>query len=243
MTKTKNKPKAPTSWRDQPIPDDYVDFKILHTLNGQCGTADDLEAGEISSTTSVDGWHRLCPIAYLGGGRLTICTHDWHDANPRCRVCRQDRHHDYLDGTSACLDRALCFETRETDMATDPRFERLRAIVARAQVESEGVRAERRERRESSPGRPSSGSCHHCGGPTKGGKFIAGHDAKLKGELIREATAEAVAEAMFRGWYKIGRYPELEPLASKIVDERGSEEFIQERNEARQGRYERGEDQ
>jgi hypothetical protein len=44
------------------------------------------------------------------------------------------------------------------------------------------------------------GRCEHCGGETKGGRFIPGHDAKLKGDLVREATEEATAERIARGW-------------------------------------------
>jgi hypothetical protein len=50
------------------------------------------------------------------------------------------------------------------------------------------------------PRKAGSGFCEHCGEPTKGGRFIPGHDAKLKGGLIREATIEAAAERVIRGW-------------------------------------------
>lgn len=55
------------------------------------------------------------------------------------------------------------------------------------------------------------GSCEHCGGATKGGRFLAGHDAKLKGILAREAMdveareperVAAVLELIYRGWLK-----------------------------------------
>lgn len=35
-----------------------------------------------------------------------------------------------------------------------------------------------------------SGHCEHCGLPTKGGRFVPGHDAKLKGDLQREAQSD-----------------------------------------------------
>jgi hypothetical protein len=50
------------------------------------------------------------------------------------------------------------------------------------------------------PRKAGSGFCEHCGEPTKGGRFIPGHDAKLKGELQREGTPEAIAEKVIRGW-------------------------------------------
>jgi len=55
------------------------------------------------------------------------------------------------------------------------------------------------------------GACHHCGEQTKGGLFVAGHDAKLKGDLQRlavntdlgdQARVDAIAEQLARGWHK-----------------------------------------
>jgi hypothetical protein len=47
-----------------------------------------------------------------------------------------------------------------------------------------------------------SGICEHCGQPTKGGRFIPGHDAKLKAILERDTSDEAMAERVLRGWIK-----------------------------------------
>jgi hypothetical protein len=66
------------------------------------------------------------------------------------------------------------------------------------------------------------GRCEHCGEPTRGGRFLPGHDAKLKGELIREATPEADAEREIRGWG-----PALLPGSKKLVEQ--GESFLRER--------------
>lgn len=84
--------------------------------------------------------------------------------------------------------------------------------------------------------RPTSGLCEHCGEPTKGGKFVAGHDAKLKGDLIRagaEGDVDAVVEAMFRNWYKPGRYPDLETEAFAVVQAHKTDEWLAARVAAR----------
>lgn len=79
--------------------------------------------------------------------------------------------------------------------------------------------------------RAGGGHCHHCGEATKGGRFIPGHDAKLKGDLIREATTEAEAERIIRRWTH-----EPEKMASKLAAlvARG-DEFIEERVMERTG--------
>lgn len=55
-----------------------------------------------------------------------------------------------------------------------------------------------------------------CGGKTGGGKFLPGHDAKLKGRLIREAregNKKAIASLKDLGWAKY--IPAVEPKAKK----------------------------
>lgn len=250
VTKTKNRPPA-VSVADQPLPEALTGARVAWALFGPCSTADDLELGAINSTTSVDGWHKLCNIGIVVPSKwqVTLCTHEWHGQNPRCRACR--RFHQSaasLDGSSACLDVEECFAHLNEQRANDPRFDKIRAIKEAGARERAANQTERKERRAGvesdgngrGPARPTTGICHHCGGLTKGGKFIAGHDAKLKGELIREAdegAAEAVAEAMIRGWYKIGRFPDLEATADRLVQERPTGEFIVERNAARSGRH------
>ena len=230
-----------------PMPDEYKDLKVLRHPFTHCNTADEVEAGEIRSTSSPEQWHDLCLVALLdlNRWRLSVCSHEWHETHPRCRACRRYVPIETLDGTYACADKRDCFEAIEGQRANDPRWVKLREFQekgAAARAESDGVRKERRASN-GSGSKPTSGTCHHCGGPTKGGKFMAGHDAKLKGELIREATADAVAEAMVRGWYKSGRLPELEKDAEAILQAIPTHEFLERRNATRSGRFDRGEDQ
>jgi hypothetical protein len=73
--------------------------------------------------------------------------------------------------------------------------------------------------------RTGGGHCHHCGEPTKGGRFVPGHDAKLKGDLIREATTEAEAERIIRRW--TSEPEKMAPVLAKLVAR--DQEFIEER--------------
>lgn len=75
------------------------------------------------------------------------------------------------------------------------------------------------------------GRCHHCGGRT-GGTFQPGHDAKLKGELIREDTDEATAERILRRWIRAeDEGAAASPKVEKLV-KRG-DDFLRERVQAR----------
>lgn len=75
-----------------------------------------------------------------------------------------------------------------------------------------GTEQEPKQPRERKPPKPKVGACHHCGEPTKGGQFVTGHDAKLKGDLQRVAVDPhkpesdrvlAIAEQEARGWHKV----------------------------------------
>lgn len=81
-----------------------------------------------------------------------------------------------------------------------------RALLLSARYDAAAAREVKRARRRASrSARPKGpGVCEHCGEPTKGGRFIPGHDAKLKGDLIREGTPEATAERVIRGWATFG---------------------------------------
>lgn len=53
--------------------------------------------------------------------------------------------------------------------------------------------------------KPTSGSCECCGGVTKGGRFLPGHDARLASKLVQQAVggdANALEELKARNWVK-----------------------------------------
>lgn len=68
-------------------------------------------------------------------------------------------------------------------------------------VEKKVTRRKKRAKKADNAGK--TGKCEHCGAPT-GGRFAVGHDAKLKGELLkaaRDGDAEAAAEMVYRTWW------------------------------------------
>jgi hypothetical protein len=83
---------------------------------------------------------------------------------------------------------------------------RSRRLVAAALKEAIGPEVDEFDRpivRPPRQPRPSAGVCECCGSPTKGGKFLPGHDARMKSRLRTAAKAgdgTAQAELNKRGW-------------------------------------------
>lgn len=236
---------------------------IRYALSAWCMTAEEVEEqGEPYSVDSKqnvqdpDYWHEMCPIATLQEShlrarangdpelvpeRITICISDWHHKHARCWVCR-GRADDGIEldpERRNCVDLVACSERAQIRLEQHPGYERWKQFTAavderKAQEAQNGDTKPRAPRKD----RPTSGRCEHCGEPTKGGRFVAGHDAKLKGQLIREAAEgdiNAVAEAMARNWYKPGRFPDLEDAAFAIVQATETETLIQQRTTERLG--------
>lgn len=159
-------------------------------LFGFCETARAIEAGRVASTTPSEVWHSKC----VGSGRSgETCTCPCHsNGEGRCLDCGAP-----VVGRATCADRDACRGRAETDEVLALR--RLRAESRAARIAAHG------ERRSRGAG----GRCEHCGVPTAGGRFAPGHDAKLKGALIRAADQgdiEACAELMLRNWTPNGRF-------------------------------------
>jgi hypothetical protein len=104
--------------------------------------------------------------------------------------------------------------------------------TAKAYSEANGGAAKPRAR---GPRQPGAGACEHCGEPTKGGRFVPGHDAKLKGELLREGTPGAEAERILRGW---SHEAPSSAAASKLVKQ--GDGFLRSRVAARTGVTDKG---
>ncbi len=154
-----------------------------------------------------------------------------------------------LNAVGVCINPVSCAEHLESVLGNNPNWLKYREIRQWAKQEraADVTQVERRERQEA---RPKVGSCHHCGAPTKGGKFVVGHDAKLKGELVREAQGlldepwavpvDAVLELLVRGWptHSIKNGPGQKALktGTSRLDATPSGEFLDRRNAARSDR-------
>ncbi len=143
---------------------------------GQCRTAALVEAGAVRSTTTVAEWHALCRGATVGrNARVSTCECPCHAGQARCVDCGASTTEDFIiDSNGRCIDREACVGRLKARMDANP-------VLA-------GVRARRadvaRTQASRGPSKPKVGRCEHCGEPTGGGRFLPGHDAKLKGKLI-----------------------------------------------------------
>lgn len=180
------------------------------------------------------GHHHLCPGVLANVTRISanrrghaVCACDCD--HPRCPMCKRERSDDerlamdHPTWPNACVDRDECLQYQRERTLGNPRYRDIQEVLEtsrqrRAEIRQSRRRSDpetttspitKREKRKEAASRaaprPTSGACHHCGAPTKGGKFVIGHDAKLKGELLRAAKAasnEAAAEMMLRGWWK-----------------------------------------
>lgn len=116
-----------------------------------------------------------------------ICHTTWNP--PRCTQCLeviQD------DGDRVCADSEGCSaRVAKLKQERTPYYARKAVAVPQA--------------KEGSKLPPKVGRCQHCGLPTRGGKFLPGHDATLKGQLKRaaeEGSQTAGIELVLRGWWE-----------------------------------------
>lgn len=163
-----------------------------------CQTADAIEAGTFAGRASIEDWHRCC----RGAGCPCAKGHPW----PSCTGCGRA---DQEMKKGRCTDATLCSQAATRRARKEGQVRNLRESWRTAQAEKAAERAATAPARKAAAERRTGGACEHCGEPTKGGRFVAGHDAKLKGILGRivkddeardDAWIAAMAELIHRGW-------------------------------------------
>lgn len=88
------------------------------------------------------------------------------------------------------------------DTHSDVTIERMHTILDNLE-EVQGL--SQHKPRRSGPAKPKTGSCECCGEPTRGGRFLPGHDARLASALkkrVESGDADAYAEMKRRNWLK-----------------------------------------
>lgn len=208
--------------------------------------------------------------------QLLVCTCSCHvgpnqsSPTPRCLECGNQDEGEVDPTLWSCFDQMACTLKAEAKRASDPMVQMIRAAKqdgerARAETRARKVRdAERRNPmsdapggsaavRERKPPKPKVGVCAHCGEATRGGTFVAGHDAKLKGILQRiaidqgassDARVDAIAEQLARGWHK-GSWPDklVTSLRGTGDSDEAKAQSLKEQREHVIGQYERLRDQ
>jgi hypothetical protein len=209
----------------------------------------------LGTVTELDGveYHADCPgaISNASAGTtsgMAYCNCQCHADVPRCSRCR--RTGTELTLTNDCVDIEDCMDDVTRRAEANPVHQTLRQILEEQRIRAAEQSAARREQRiaEGQPVRtrkepPTPKRCHcGCEGMTKGGIFVAGHDARLKGWLIKTArmtnggndgkgviksdAIRAMAELIARNWPRKGVDATIERDAEMLVAEYGPERLI-----------------
>lgn len=177
--------------------------------------------------------HARCRGAILQNQTLVVCSCPSHEGEPgRCINCGIQN--DMVDlATRHCTDPEGCVERVETKRRNNPLHTMLQEVqqVAQATKAAKAPAKAKAEPKAPRVARAKVGRCQHCGEPTKGGLFVPGHDAKLKGQLakiVETTTGESVkrkadrvtaaAEMIVRGWVKKALPDEIAPDALAMVE-------------------------
>lgn len=164
------------------------------------------------------GHHGSCPGAVRNArrGRLVRCY--CCERPPYCLDCRATEDVDPAEWI--CRDLLGCqarVRARLEDSPLHRQLQECRTESAersrRMRITAEAIRAgldpdeidefDRPQEKKPRVPRPAVGACECCGEATKGGRFLPGHDARLKSKLRKEAkdgSVEARAELERRGW-------------------------------------------
>lgn len=211
------------------------------TRLGSCKTAGMIEAGQVGSTTPVADWHAQCRGGHINErGRVTLCDCPCHEGQHACIECGEGRTE--LDPDRRCVDREGCLERFRETLANHPRHQAWAKIREAADREKAEKRAEEEGQVAAGTRRPRNGKtpqpCQHCGEMTKGGLFVMGHDAKLKGILMRagaDGDVVSIVELKLRGWFPTAgrgadRYTAGDVRAAdELIQEVKTEDFLAER--------------
>lgn len=167
------------------------------------------------------GLHRSCPGAVRtpkGPPLLCICAAQdaGHPSRPRCLDCRETRSAELDVEKWVCVDKLACSVRVQQRCDSNPIYRMIRACqvsadndrrvsrtVYQARIRA-GLPDDEDEQYDAAHARPRSapksktGTCLCCGAPTKGGRFLPGHDARHRGALlrrIRQGDPAAVSQA------------------------------------------------
>jgi hypothetical protein len=228
----------------------------LGTFSGHCLTEAEIKDGQYGAVAvDPDDVHGRCAGGVTNGvGKFTPCLCPGHDAEFKCHQCKHvfgPKHEgDYDEEHRRCIDQSACASriahASQVYRQGSPLHQQIDQIYADVADRQKAAReqnlaamheANKNPRPESGPAsaepRVASGrgklaqKCHcGCGGMTKGGRFVAGHDMKLKGRLFgvaRKPTGaefgmDAATEIVARGWNTAGIDPKLLAEARRVVE-------------------------
>lgn len=149
------------------------------------------------------GHHDQCRWTVANGdGSILACNHPYHqDHPPRCRLCGQVEQVGGPDSAlyGVCLDVDACNDYRAAQREKSGVLKNIRAAQAHARGqkppasasagEVDGSSEERRPVLTARPAKAPKPCTCGCGGTTKGGNYLTGHDARHV-SAVRKALSE-----------------------------------------------------
>lgn len=167
------------------------------------------------------GAHARCPWGIRNGdGQIVLCTCRlcFEAEHRRCTECNNSQPEEVGDAWK-CLDRDACLAEQQRRIDSNPFVQQMQAVRAAREAAEKAQEALGRARAAARPTRateapPEAGEpapqarvaggrdclCD-CGGQTKGGKFLPGHDSKYLNRLVgapgpdSQAAAYAISDA------------------------------------------------
>lgn len=136
------------------------------------------------------GAHDKCVTAIRNGDGSIVKCRCCLTKPPRCLECSNRRASEVSEETRLCLDRDACLDTREASRASGPAGKFLRARERAMRVDrpdpSYTQTGTDTTPRTPSTAKPLVGLCRCCGGATKGGAFLPGHDSRYLSRLVEQ---------------------------------------------------------
>lgn len=117
------------------------------------------------------------------GGRILLCI-----------KCKR-KHDDVTPDTRQCVDMDACAARIQARREADPTYHFITQIIEESKMAQAAEKAEKREK--VTKVKEADCSCG-CGGKTKGGKFLPGHDARFVSEQVGHVLGKNKTEAAAR---------------------------------------------
>lgn len=124
------------------------------------------------------------------GGLIWKCGCTKHPLVIRCLDCGNRNPEEINPDKYRCIDKQDCKDRASKRLNDNPVVQKIREITGMSETETEAKAAKKPVKRN-----VQTSYCLHCQEPTKGGKFVPGHDAQWVAKLVRDVMAGLTTEA------------------------------------------------
>lgn len=163
------------------------------------------------------GHHNLCPRAVRNGDGTPLpcaCNEPYCGGQVlRCLDCKNEADGEIADSWR-CIDRDACADTQRVRLDRNPHLRLVREVMKRV-AETQAVEKAEKAKAEKKVKEPTY-CVHGCGGETKGGKFLPGHDARYVAELVKAILDKDDPLTEDKALEKMGEQGLTEALQQKL---------------------------